>query len=56
MKKTAIGAVAPDFTSADTSGKVVSLHDFMGKYVLNVFMGNLVHCIPNAKPIRFKSL
>jgi len=34
MKKTAIGAVAPDFTMADTSGKAVSLHDFRGKYVL----------------------
>lgn len=34
MKKTAIGAVAPDFTMADTAGKPVSLHDFKGKYVL----------------------
>ena len=34
MKKTAIGAVAPDFTMADTSGKAVSLHEFRGKYVL----------------------
>jgi len=34
MKKTAIGAVAPDFTQADTSGKAISLHDFKGKYVL----------------------
>jgi peroxiredoxin len=34
MKKTAIGAVAPDFTMADTLGKPVSLHDFKGKYVL----------------------
>jgi peroxiredoxin len=34
MKKTAIGAVAPDFTLSDTSGKAVSLHDFKGKYVL----------------------
>ena len=34
MKKTAIGAVAPDFTMSDTSGKPVSLHDFRGKYVL----------------------
>jgi len=34
MKKTAIGAVAPDFTMADTAGKMVSLHDFKGKYVL----------------------
>ncbi|WP_202913671.1 TlpA disulfide reductase family protein [Pararcticibacter amylolyticus] len=34
MKKTAIGAMAPDFTMADTLGKQVSLHDFRGKYVL----------------------
>jgi len=34
MKKTAVGAVAPDFTMADTAGKPVSLHDFKGKYVL----------------------
>ena len=34
MKKTAIGAVAPDFTMADTAGKAIALHDFKGKYVL----------------------
>jgi peroxiredoxin len=34
MKKTAIGAIAPDFTQADTSGKLISLHDFKGKYIL----------------------
>lgn len=34
MKTSAIGAVAPDFTMADTAGKPVSLHDFKGKYVL----------------------
>jgi peroxiredoxin len=34
MKKTAIGAIAPDFTMADTAGKKVSLHDFKGKYIL----------------------
>lgn len=34
MKKTALGAIAPDFTQADTAGKAVSLHDFKGKYVL----------------------
>ena len=34
MRKTAVGAVAPDFTMADTIGKPVSLHDFKGKYVL----------------------
>lgn len=34
MKKTAVGALAPDFTMADTAGKPVALHDFKGKYVL----------------------
>ncbi|RNL51349.1 TlpA disulfide reductase family protein [Pedobacter jejuensis] len=34
MKTTEIGAIAPDFTQADTSGKAISLHDFKGKYVL----------------------
>ena len=34
MRTTAIGAIAPDFTMADTAGKPVSLHDFRGKYVL----------------------
>jgi thiol-disulfide isomerase/thioredoxin len=34
MKRTAIGAVAPDFAMADTAGKTISLHDFKGKYVL----------------------
>ncbi|WP_158799074.1 TlpA disulfide reductase family protein [Pedobacter sp. L105] len=34
MKTTAIGAIAPDFTMADTAGKPVALHDFKGKYVL----------------------
>jgi len=34
LKKTAVGAVAPDFTQADTAGKAVSLHDYKGKYVL----------------------
>ncbi|MDB5156008.1 MAG: alkyl hydroperoxide reductase [Mucilaginibacter sp.] len=34
MKHISIGATAPDFTMADTSGKQVSLHDFKGKYVL----------------------
>lgn len=34
MKKTAVGAMAPDFTETDTTGKAVSLHDFKGKYVL----------------------
>ncbi|GAB4035893.1 redoxin domain-containing protein [Spirosoma gilvum] len=34
IKATAIGAVAPEFTQADTSGKAVSLSSFRGKYVL----------------------
>ena len=34
FKATAIGATAPDFTEADTSGKMVSLSSFRGKYVL----------------------
>lgn len=33
-KVTALGAVAPDFTQNDTSGKPVKLSDFRGKYVL----------------------
>lgn len=31
---TAVGAMAPNFTQADTSGHAVSLTDFRGKYVL----------------------
>lgn len=33
-EKTAIGKVAPVFSMADTAGKMVSLADFKGKYVL----------------------
>ncbi|WP_293783700.1 AhpC/TSA family protein [uncultured Pedobacter sp.] len=33
-RKTAIGAMAMDFTQADTAGKPVKLSDFKGKYVL----------------------
>ncbi|MCX2573457.1 TlpA disulfide reductase family protein [Pedobacter sandarakinus] len=33
-KKTAIGAMAMDFTQTDTAGKPVKLSDFKGKYVL----------------------
>lgn len=33
-KAVAIGAIAPDFTQADTAGNPVSLKDFRGKYVL----------------------
>ena len=34
LKKIGIGLMAPDFTQPDTSGKLVSLHAFKGKYVL----------------------
>lgn len=34
MKLTAVGAMAPEFSQADTSGKAVALHDFRGKFVL----------------------
>ena len=44
MKKTAIGAVAPDFTLADTLGKAVSLHDFKGHYVFVDFWASW--CVP----------
>ncbi len=33
-QKTSVGTMAPDFNLADTSGKMISLHDFKGKYVL----------------------
>lgn len=33
-KATAIGAMAPEFSQADTSGRMVSLASFRGKYVL----------------------
>jgi len=34
IKAVALGATAPEFTEADTSGKMVSLTSFRGKYVL----------------------
>ncbi len=34
IKAVALGAIAPEFTEADTSGKMVSLSSFRGKYVL----------------------
>lgn len=34
LKSTSVGALAPEFTQADTSGKAVALRDFRGKYVL----------------------
>lgn len=34
LKNIGIGSTAPDFTQADTEGKMVSLKDFRGKYLL----------------------
>jgi len=34
LKAVALGAAAPEFAEADTSGKMVSLTSFRGKYVL----------------------
>jgi peroxiredoxin len=34
LKAVAVGAMAPDFAEADTSGKMLSLSSFKGKYVL----------------------
>jgi peroxiredoxin len=34
LKAVALGATAPEFAEADTSGKVISLSSFRGKYVL----------------------
>jgi peroxiredoxin len=34
LKAVAIGAIAPEFAEADTSGKIISLASFKGKYVL----------------------
>lgn len=34
LKKTGIGFMAADFSQPDTSGRMISLHDFRGKYVL----------------------
>ena len=33
-KKTSVGAIAPEFTSADTTGKMLALSSLKGKYVL----------------------
>ena len=34
LQKTAIGSIAPDFSQPDTSGKIISLSSFRGKYIL----------------------
>ena len=34
LTQVSIGALAPEFTQADTAGRAVSLKDFRGKYVL----------------------
>jgi peroxiredoxin len=34
LKTVVVGTIAPEFTAADTSGKMVSLSSFRGKYVL----------------------
>jgi peroxiredoxin len=34
LKAVALGAIAPEFAEADTSGKIISLSSFRGKYVL----------------------
>jgi peroxiredoxin len=34
LKAVALGAIAPEFAEADTSGKVINLSSFRGKYVL----------------------
>ncbi len=43
-KRSAIGKMAPDFSSKDTSGNSVKLSDFRGKYVLLEFWANW--CVP----------
>lgn len=44
LKTTAIGAVAPEFRQTDTAGRVISLYDFSGKYVLVDFWASW--CVP----------
>lgn len=44
LKSTAIGATAPEFKQTDTGGRIVSLHDFKGKYILVDFWASW--CVP----------
>ena len=43
-KRTAIGNIAPDFASTDTSGRMVGLKEYKGKYVLLDFWASW--CVP----------
>ncbi|MES2827912.1 MAG: TlpA disulfide reductase family protein [Bacteroidota bacterium] len=44
LKKTAIGSMAPEFSQPDTSGKIVSLKNYRGKFVLIDFWASW--CVP----------